>query len=467
VTDFLAALKQILPASAVITDPAEKAPFETDWRRLYHNPAICAVLPDSAGQISAILRLCADHKIAVVPQGGNTGLVAGGVPAAGPSQIVLNLRRMNKILGVDTAGDTITVQAGVTLQAVQEAASDAGRFFPVSLGAEGSAQIGGVISTNAGGIQVLSYGSMRAQVLGLEVMLADGRIWNGLRRLRKDNTGFDLKQIFIGGEGALGIVTAAVLRLSPAIRARATALIGVASVEAALAVFQALRGRAGQALTMCEFISGAAMALSAAHISARLPFAAADYVLAEVSDHATDAPVTALLEGALAPLLETGAATDAAIAQSERERNNFLRLREGVPEGELAGGGALKHDIAVPLTHIPNMVRAVEALIADKFPRCRLNIFGHLGDGNLHINVRPPPGQTIADLAGMKMEITDAVETLAVSMEGSFSAEHGIGQTRIPGMAAHKSAVELDLMRALKAALDPANLLNPGKVLPP
>ncbi len=465
--DFLAALHQILPANAVITDPVEKTPFETDWRRLYHNPAICAVLPDSAGQISAILRLCADHKIAVVPQGGNTGLVAGGVPAAGPSQIVLNLRRMNKILDVDTAGDTITVQAGVTLQAVQEAASDAGRFFPVSLGAEGSAQIGGVISTNAGGIQVLSYGSMRAQVLGLEVVLADGRIWNGMRALRKDNTGFDLKQIFIGGEGALGIVTAAVLRLSPAIRARATALIGVANVEAALAVFQALRGRAGPALTMCEFISGAAMALSATHISARLPFAAADYVLAEVSDHADDSPVTELLEDILSPLLESGAATGAAIAQSERERNDFLRLREGVPEGELAEGGAVKHDIAVPLANIPKMVRAVASLIREKYPHCRLNIFGHLGDGNLHINVRPPPGQTIADLAAIKGQITDEVETLAVELEGSFSAEHGIGQIRIPGMAAHKSTVELDLMRALKTALDPANLLNPGKVLPP
>jgi FAD/FMN-containing dehydrogenase len=218
---------------------------------------------------------------------------------------------------------------------------------------------------------------------------------------------------------------------------------------------------------MCEFISGAAMALSATHISARLPFAAADYVLAEVSDHADDSPVTELLEDILSPLLESGAATGAAIAQSERERNDFLRLREGVPEGELAEGGAVKHDIAVPLANIPKMVRAVASLIREKYPHCRLNIFGHLGDGNLHINVRPPPGQTIADLAAIKGQITDEVETLAVELEGSFSAEHGIGQIRIPGMAAHKSTVELDLMRALKTALDPANLLNPGKVLPP
>jgi len=379
----------------------------------------------------------------------------------------VSLNRMSKIREIDILGDTITVEAGVTLQEVQEAAAAAGRLFPVSLGAEGTARIGGVISTNAGGIQVLSYGSMRAQVLGLEVVLADGRIWDGMRRLRKDNTGIDLKQIFIGAEGTLGIITAAVLRLQPAVRARATALVGVASLEAALAVFSALRAAAGAGLTMCEFISRESMDLGVAYIpGGRLPCEAAAYLLVEISAHAEDERVDEALLKTLEAALADGTVSDAVVAQSGRERADLLRIREAIPEGELIEGGAVKHDIAVPVEKIPETVRAVEEMVGAKYQGFRLNIFGHVGDGNLHVNVRPPAGKTLADIAEEKKAITAAVEGIAVARGGSFSAEHGIGQMRIVGMAVHKSSVELDMMRAVKAALDPAGVFSPGKVLP-
>jgi FAD/FMN-containing dehydrogenase len=466
--NFVEALREAIGSKAVLTAPADLAGFETDWRRLHSHKAVCVALPESIEQVSRAVALAGRAGVSVVPQGGNTGLVAGGVPVAGPRQMVLSLSRMNRILGLDELGDTITVQAGVTLQAVQEAAAAAGKLFPVSLGAEGTAQIGGVISTNAGGIQVLSYGSMRAQVLGLTVVLADGGVWDGLRGLRKDNTGFDLKQVFMGAEGCLGIITAAVLRLQPAVTARATAFIGVASLEGALSVFSALRRQAGAALTMCEFLTRAAMNLGVAHMpGGRLPCDAPAYVLTEISAHAAGAAVDDMLLAALERLLEDGTALDAVVAQSERERQDFLRLREAVPDGELVEGGAVKHDIAVPIGDIPATVREIEALVAARFPDCRLNIFGHVGDGNLHVNVRPPAGKTLADMADRKLAITEAVEAIAVARGGSFSAEHGIGQMRISGMAAHKSAVELNLMRRLKAAFDPDGVFNPGKMLPP
>jgi FAD/FMN-containing dehydrogenase len=466
--NFIELLRAAIGAKNVLTAPQDRQPFETDWRKLHSHAAICVALPETTEQVAAVVRICAEAGQKIVPQGGNTGLVAGGVPVPGGNQIVLNLRRMNKIRDIDPVGDTITVEAGVTLQAVQEAAAAAGKHFPVSLGAEGTAQIGGVISTNAGGIQVLAYGSMRAQVLGLEVVLADARIWHGLRALRKDNTGLDLKQIFIGAEGTLGIITAATLRLHPAVSSRATALVGAGSVEDAVKIFQAVRARAGFGLTMCEFITRDAMNLAIAHTpGARLPCDAAAYVLLEISDHAAGDGVDDVLLHAIEPLLEQGTASDAVIAQSGRERADLLRLREAVPEGELQEGGAVKHDISVPIGQIPQTVRAVEALVAQNFPGLRLNIFGHIGDGNLHVNIRPPEGQTLADIADQKAAITDAVETLAVAQGGSFSAEHGIGQMRISGMAAHKSALELAMMRRIKTAFDPAGILNPGKILPP
>jgi FAD/FMN-containing dehydrogenase len=461
--EILPALHALLGDKGVVADAVDLPPYETDWRGLVKNAALCAVLPESTEQVAAVVRLCADAGISLVPQGGNTGLVAGGVPVAERKQIILSLRRMNKILGFGDAGDSVTVQAGLVLQSLQEAAAARGRLFPVSLGAEGSAQIGGLISTNAGGVNVLSYGSMRAQVLGLEVVLADGRIWNGLRALHKDNTGYDLKQLFIGAEGTLGIITAACLKLHPPVPARATALVGVNSVHGAVAMFTALRRAA---LTLCEFIDGPAMELAGQHGEGlRVPFAAPHYVLAELSgtdEAALRGDMEAVLEFALADEL----ACDAVIAQSERERLELLHLREAVPEEELKQGGAIKHDIAVPIGRIAGTVAAIQLFMAAQHPDCRLNIFGHLGDGNLHVNVRPPAGQTAKDLGPRKAAITASIEEIAVGQGGSFSAEHGIGQMRLDGMAAHKSAVELDLMRAVKAALDPVGVFNPGKVLP-
>jgi FAD/FMN-containing dehydrogenase len=434
---------------------------------LAQNPALAVVLPQNAQEVSDIVRLCAAHGVNIVPQGGNTGLVAGGVPIAGVPQIILSLNRMSAIRALDTVGNTITVEAGAVLQSVQQAAAAAGKFFPVSLGAEGSARIGGIISTNAGGLQVLSYGSTRAQVLGLEVVLADGRIWHGLRALPKDNTGYDLKQLFIGAEGTLGIVTAACLRLHPAIAARASALAGCESVEAALALFQAARAAAGPGLTLCEYMSAEAFALGATQAAGgRHPFQAAAYVLLEISSLNAGQPPEALLEHILATALEAGTASDAVLAQSEAQRLAFLAIREGISEAELAQGGAVKHDVSVPLGQIPAMAAAVLRLVAAKYPDCQPNIFGHLGDGNLHINIRPPAGQGMAALGARKAEITADIEALAVSFNGSFSAEHGIGQFRLPGMAAHKQVVELDLMRALKHALDPTGIFNPGKTIP-
>ncbi len=464
---LLAALRELVGDNAVLTAPADRAAYETDWRGLSSHEALCAVLPHSTAQVAAIVKLCAGAGASIVPQGGNTSLAAGAVPAPGGNQVILNLRRMNRIRDLDPVGDTITVEAGVTLRAVQEAAAAQNRLFPVSFGAEGSAQTGGIISTNAGGMQVLSYGSMRAQVLGLEVVLADGRIWDGLKSLRKDNTGLDLKQLFIGAEGTLGIITAATLRLHPAVSARTAALVGVANVAAALHVFQTLRAKAGPALTLCEFIDGPAMQLGAAHTpGTRLPFTAPAYVLLELSALDPAANPAATLEPVLAQALETGLATDAVIAQSARQAQTFIAMREAVSEGELREGGAVKHDIAVPLASIPETVAAIETLVATTYPDCRLNIFGHLGDGNLHINIRPPAGQTLAALAERKAEMTADVEALAMARGGSFAAEHGIGQFRLSGMRTHKSAVELDLMRAIKAALDPQNLFNPGKMIP-
>ncbi|MDQ0473139.1 FAD-binding oxidoreductase [Labrys wisconsinensis] len=463
----MARLAAALPPGAVLTSPADRAAFETDWRRLHAHPALCVVQPGSTADVAAAVRICAEAAVGVVPQGGNTGLVAGAVPAEGAPQVVLTLRRMAAVRALDTVGDSVTVEAGATLQSVQELAAGAGRLFPLSLAAEGTAQIGGLVATNAGGLQVLAYGSMRALVLGLEVVLPDGSIWEGLRPLRKDNTGFDLKQLFIGAEGLLGIVTAACLRLFPAVTQRVTALAGVPTVESALRLFQAARDRAGTALTMCEFVSGEAMRLVARRVpGARPPFDAPAYVLLELSSPAADHPLRHAAETVLEEALAGGLALDAVVAQSERERLQLLRLREEISDAELADGGAVKHDIAVPIALIPETVAAVEALVRRRFPGYRLNVFGHLGDGNLHVNVRPPEGCSVAAIGPLYQDITCAVEDLAMARGGSFSAEHGIGQMRIASLGRYKSAVDLALMSALKRALDPHNILNPGKLLP-
>ncbi len=464
---LLADLAALLGADGVLTDAADRAPYERDWRGVAQNPACAVVLPKHVEQVSEIVKLCAANNVKIVPQGGNSGLVAGGVPVADSAQLILSLNRMARVRALDLAGDHIIVEAGMTLAVLQAHAQQAGRLFPVSFGAEGTARIGGIISTNAGGMQVLSYGNMREQVLGLEVVLADGRVWDGLSALRKDNTGYDLKQLFIGAEGTLGIITAACLRLQPPVRQRASALVGVADVARALDVFQVVRHVAGPDLTLCEFMTHDALALGAVIANdGRMPFSSPAYLLLELCARAQDTQPATMLERVLAAVFEEGTACDAVIAQSERERADFIAMREAISEGELRQGGAVKHDVAVPLGQLPALVGALEALMAARYPDCRLNLFGHVGDGNLHVNIRPPAGQSLADLAPRKAAITADIEALAVRLGGSFSAEHGIGQLRLAGMVAHKSAVALDLMRAVKHALDPAGLFNPGKTVP-
>jgi FAD/FMN-containing dehydrogenase len=461
------ALQSALGENAVLTQQADRARYEQDWRGLVNNPSLAVILPKTTAQVAEAVKLCAAHGARIVPQGGNTGLVAGAVPILGPDQVILSFSRLRAVRDVDLLSDTITVEAGLTLAAVQQEAVKANRFFPVSLAAEGTAEIGGVISTNAGGLQVLSYGNMRAQVLGLEVVLADGTIWHGLSGLRKDNTGYDLKQLFIGSEGTLGLVTAATLRLYPPVATRASALVGIENIEQGLGIFTSMRHAAGNALTLCEFCTQPALSLGAAHTpNGRLPFIAPAYLLLEISALEGARDPREMLETVLMEALEKGRVLDAAIAQSERERLDFLALREAISEGELREGGAVKHDIAVSLSRLPALVRAVEDLVARTYPSLRPNIFGHVGDGNLHVNIRPPAGQTMADIANHKAAITRDVESLAISMQGSFSAEHGIGQLRLLGMAAHKSQTDLALMRAVKQALDPEGRLNPGKTIP-
>ncbi len=459
VMPLLTALSALLGQGGVLTTPGDRAPFERDWRGLAQNPAVAVAFPKTAEQVSEIVKLCAAHNAAIVPQGGNTGLVAGGVPIAGRAQLILSFNRMNQVRGLDLAANCAIAEAGVPLARLRQAAAEAGRLFPVSFAADGTAQIGGAISTNAGGVQVLSYGNMRAQVLGLEVVLADGTIWHGLNALPKDNSGYDLKQLFIGAEGTLGIITAACLRLHPAPRAVATALVGVGTAADAMALFQAVRASAGPALTLCEFMTDEAI-----HLGGTPPFKAPSYLLLEVSALEEDAAPQLLIERALEEAMAEGTALDAVIAQSSQQRKMLMGLREAIPEGELHAGGAVKHDISVPLSRMAEMVAATQTLIARDFAGCRLNIFGHLGDGNLHINIRPPGGMALADLN--KPAITSAVECLAVQLGGSFSAEHGVGQFRLNSMAAHKSPEALSMMRRLKTAFDPAGLFNPGKTIP-
>lgn len=464
---FISALRAALGPQAVWVTDSERAAFERDWRGLIHNPALAVVFPRNPADVAEVVKICALHKVRIVPQGGNTSLVAGAVPIKGMDQVILSFSRMRTVREIDLLADSMTVEAGLTLADIQQEAAKVNRFFPVSLAAEGTAQIGGGISTNAGGMQVLSYGSMRAQILGLEVVLHDGQIWHGLSSLRKDNTGYDLKQLFIGAEGTLGLITAATLRLYPAIAMRVSALVGIQTLSQGLDFFVTLRRAIGTGLTLCEFCTYEALTLGASHVpNGRLPFSAPAYLLLEVSALAAEPNPQAGLEATLSSALESGDVLNAVITKSEQERRDLLALREAISVGELREGGAIKHDISVPLSALPQMVTQVEALVAQSYPGFRLNIFGHVGDGNLHMNVRPPKGQSLADIAMQAPGITQNIEALAMSLQGSFSAEHGVGQLRLAEMLAYKSKTDLALMQVVKRALDPHGLFNPGKTIP-
>ena len=462
------ALRDIVGAGHVLTTAAETAPYLTDWRKRYTGRAQAVVLPQSTAEAARVVAWCAQTGTPLVPQGGNTGLVGGGTPDESGRAIVLSLRRMNRIRAVDPANNTLTAEAGCILLDVQQAAAAHDRLFPLSLAAEGSATIGGNLSTNAGGIQVLRYGNARELCLGLEVVLPSGRVWDGLRGLRKDNTGYDLRDLFIGAEGTLGVITAACLKTFPRPRAQVTALLAVPTLHAALQLLEDAQDRCGPTLTGFECFSDFCLALVERHFAPRRsPFAVRHphYVLLELSDHESEAHAKALAEGLIAAALESGRVRDAVVAQSLAQAKSLWSLREFISEAQTQEGKNVKHDIAVPISSIARFVEETDVLLQQRFPGVRHVTFGHLGDGNLHYNVSPPLGMDEARFLALQPAIYATVHDQAHAFGGSISAEHGIGQLKLGENARYKSAVELGLMRTLKQALDPLGILNPGKMV--
>ncbi|HYE51980.1 MAG TPA: FAD-binding oxidoreductase [Azospirillaceae bacterium] len=464
--EALAALAALLGPKGFIDAPEAVAPYAADWRGLETGAPVAVLRPAATEDVAACVRLCAGAGIPIVPQGGNTGLVGGTVARAEHGAVTLNLGRMDRIREVDADGFTLTAEAGCTLHQVRAAAETADRLFPLSLGAEGTCTIGGNLSTNAGGILTLRYGNARDLALGLEVVLPDGRVWHGLRRLRKDNTGYDLKHLFIGAEGTLGVITAASLKLYPRPRRVETALVAVPDPAASVALLGRLRDATGDALTAYELMPRFAVEGARTYLAVEFdPFAAPSpwYVLAELSG---GGDLRGRAEAALAAALEAGQAADAVFAETEEHRRRFWRMREGLSELGRRVGGAVHHDVAVPVTRVPDLIAQAAAALAALVPGCRPYPFGHVGDGNIHLNVARPEDMTREDYLARAPEITRTVHDIVTALGGSVSAEHGIGGRKRDEMARVKSAVELDLMRAVKRALDPMDLLNPGKVLP-
>jgi FAD/FMN-containing dehydrogenase len=445
-------LADIVGAAHVLTAVEDTKPYYTDWRKQYSAPAECVVRPASTAEVAQVVALCAREGVAIVPQGGNTGLVGGSVPTGARRELVLALGRMNRIRALDALNDTITVEAGCVLAAVQRAAAEAGRLFPLSLAAEGSCQIGGNLSTNAGGVNVLRYGNAREQVLGLEVVLPDGRVWDGLRGLRKDNTGYDLKQLFLGAEGTLGVITAAVLRLYPRPTASATAWIGLESPRRAIELLPALRARIGERVSAFELVSRTCLEAVLGHVPGlREPLGESHpwYVLAELGD--SGAPEE--LQERVAEALD---GREAVLAQSVEQARALWRIRESIPEAQFAN---VKHDVSIAISSIPEFIESTGRALAARFPEARVYCFGHVGDGNLHYNVGPESLLERCDA------VNDIVHQAVARFGGSISAEHGLGQLKREAIRGHKQPLELELMRALKATLDPKNLMNPGKVV--
>jgi D-lactate dehydrogenase (cytochrome) len=462
------AIAKAVGAKGLITDPGEMAPHLEELRGRYRGAALALVKPASTAEVAEVVSLAAAAKMPVVPQGGNTGLVGGQVPPEHGRALLVNLSRMNRIRSLDPVDSTITVEAGCLLASVQAAAAEAERLFPLSLAAEGSCQIGGNLSTNAGGIHVLRYGNMRELVLGLEVVLPDGRVWDGLRRLRKDNTGYDLKQLFIGAEGTLGIITTAVLRLFPAPAQKATAFIGLAQVEHAMAILERARALAGDQLDCVELMPRLGLEFTLRHIpdttdplSDPHPW----YLLLELAGGKAGDHLAETLEALLAEAYDDGLIGDAALAASAAQTAAFWRLREGMSEAQKPEGGSIKHDISVPVSRIPEFLARAVPLVEEMIPGVRPVPFGHLGDGNLHFNLTQPAGGNREAFLDRWEEVSRAVHELVMEMGGSISAEHGIGRMKVEEMKHFKSAVEIELMARIKAALDPDNLMNPGKVI--
>lgn len=462
-------IRAVVGERGLLTDAADTSAYTDDWRRLYHGRTPAVIRPASTEELAQVVRLCAAARVPLVPQGGNTSMVGGATPAEDGSQLVLSLTRVARVRDIDPLDLTMTIEAGVTLKAAQMAATEAGCLLPLSISSEGSAQIGGVLATNAGGNNTVRYGNARDLVLGLEVVLPDGTVWNGLRRLRKDNTGYCLRQLFVGSEGTLGIITAAVLKLVPQPREIAVALCAVASPEAALELFGRFQSHDPAAISAFELMSGLGTEFVLRHIEgAVLPLAspAPNYVLVELATPRPDAGLRATLETVLEQALADQVVSDAVIAESEAQRAAIWRLREEHSEAQKREGASVKNDVSVPVSKVPEFIHRATEACERLMPGIRAVPFGHIGDGNIHFNLEQPVGADAAWFLAQDHAIMDTVNEVVRSLDGSFSAEHGVGKLKPYMMPDWRGGAELDLMRRIKEALDPLGIMNPGKVLP-
>jgi FAD/FMN-containing dehydrogenase len=468
-TALLDAIRGVVGERGLLVGEADTAAYTEDWRRLYRGRTPAVIRPANTDELSRVVRLCAAARAPIVPQGGNTSMVGGATPAEDGSAFVLSLSRMARIRDIDPLDLTMTLEAGVTLKAAQNAANEAGCLLPLSISSEGTAQVGGVLATNAGGNNTVRYGNARDLVLGLEVVLPDGAVWNGLRRLRKDNTGYCLRQLFVGSEGTLGVITAAVLKLVPRPRETCVALCAVASPDAALELFCRFQSHDPAAVQAFEYMSGPGIEFVLRHIpGATLPLAqpAAHYVLVELATPRPDAGLRATLEAVLEQALADGIVADAAVAESEAQRAAIWRLREEHSEAQKREGASVKNDVSVPVSKVPEFIRRATVACEALMPGIRAVPFGHMGDGNIHFNLEQPVGADAACFLAQDHAIMDTVNAVVRALDGSFSAEHGIGRLKPYMMPDWRGGAELDAMRRIKAALDPLGIMNPGKLLP-
>ncbi|KJB92161.1 D-2-hydroxyacid dehydrogenase [Skermanella aerolata KACC 11604] len=454
--------------SGHIDDPADMEPYVAEWRGRYRGATPLVLRPATTQELSDVMRTCAEAGVPVVPQGGNTGLVGGSIPSADNSEVLISLSRMNKIREMDPLNYTVTVEAGCVLQTLQQAAADVDRLFPLSLGAEGTCQIGGNISANAGGTMTLRYGNTRDLVLGLEVVLPDGQIWNGMRRLRKNNTGYDLKHLFIGAEGTLGFITAAVLKLFPRPKQVETGFLAVRDPDAAIELLASLRSASGDSLSAFELMPRIALDFALKHVAGTIdplsePFPW--YVLLELSTGTGGDAFRETIEAALGEAMEAGLVQDATLASSEAQAKQLWFIREAIVEAQKYEGGSIKHDISIPVSCVGSFIAQATEAVERTIPGARPVPFGHVGDGNIHFNVNQPVDADTEAYLAQWDKLNEVVHDIVLSMDGSISAEHGIGTFKREELQRVKSPVELDLMRRIKATLDPQGLMNPGKVL--
>jgi FAD/FMN-containing dehydrogenase len=461
-------LRAIVGPSGHIDDPADMEPYVAEWRGRYRGATPLVLRPASTQELSDVMRACAEAGVPVVPQGGNTGLVGGSIPSADNSEVLISLSRMNRIREMDPLNYTVTVEAGCVLQTLQQAAADVDRLFPLSLGAEGTCQIGGNISANAGGTMTLRYGNTRDLVLGLEVVLPDGQIWNGMRRLRKNNTGYDLKHLFIGAEGTLGFITAAVLKLFPRPKQVETGFLAVRDPDAAIELLASLRSASGDSLSAFELMPRIALDFALKHVAGTIdplsePFPW--YVLLELSTGTGGDAFRETIEEALGEAMEAGLVQDATLASSEAQAKQLWFIREAIVEAQKYEGGSIKHDISIPVSCVGSFIAQATEAVERTIPGARPVPFGHVGDGNIHFNVNQPVDADTEAYLAQWDKLNEVVHDIVLSMDGSISAEHGIGTFKREELQRVKSPVELDLMRRIKATLDPQGLMNPGKVL--